>query len=55
MRRRAKMFRRVFIRRIIAAADVTARFAKTQVNPPIARFQTIFAAVRARRDRFDFA
>ena len=50
-----KMFRRVFVLGIVTAADVTARFAKAQMNPIVADFQTIFTAVRTRRDRFDFA
>jgi transposase len=49
-----KMFRRVFVRRRIAAADVTANFAKPQMNPTVAGFQTIFTAVRARRNIFYF-
>jgi hypothetical protein len=52
---RVKMFCRVFIRGIVAAADVPARFAKPEMNPAASGFQTIFAAVGARRHRFDFA
>jgi hypothetical protein len=51
---RVKMFRRVFIGRRIAAADVTANFAESQMKPTVARFQTIFAAVCARRYFFNF-
>jgi len=50
-----EMFRRVFVCGIVAAADVTARFAQTQMNPIVADFQTIFAAVRARLNDFYFA
>ena len=47
------MFRRVFVYGIVAAADVTARFAQAQMNPIVAGFQTILAAVRRRRNRLD--
>jgi hypothetical protein len=53
MHRAVKMFCRVFIFRTIATANVTARFAKAQVNPIVTDFQTIFAAVCAWRNRFD--
>jgi hypothetical protein len=33
---------RVSILRIVAAAHVTAGFAKTQMNPPVAHPQTLF-------------
>ena len=46
MVRRMKMLCRVSILRIVAAADVTARDAKSQMNPPVARFQTLFTTVR---------
>jgi hypothetical protein len=49
-----EMFGRMFVWRRITAADVTTHFAQTQMNPPIAGFQTIFAAVSARRNLFDF-
>ena len=40
-----KMLGRVFVFRRIAAADVTARVAQTQMNPTVAHFQTFLAAV----------
>jgi hypothetical protein len=55
MRRLVKMPGRVLVFGIIAASDVTARFAKAQMHPAVARFQTFFAAVRrSRRRRFYF-
>jgi hypothetical protein len=55
MTARLKMPGRVPVRAGIAAADVTARFAQTKMHPSCADFQTIFAAVRARRNFSDFA
>ncbi len=50
---RMEMFSRVFILRLVAAADVSARFAQPQVQPVIARFQTFLAAFgRVRRGVF---
>ena len=48
------MFGRVFVRRTVAATDVTAYFAQTQMHPSCADLQTIFAAVRAWRYFFYF-
>jgi hypothetical protein len=45
-----EMFGRVLVLRRVAAADVPARFAQAQVNPIVSDLQTIFAAIRARRD-----
>jgi len=39
---------------LIAAADVPANFTEAQVNPRVARLQTIFAALRARHNVADF-
>jgi hypothetical protein len=50
MARFMKMFCRMFIWRIIAAPDVTALHAEAKVKPGIAHSQTIFAALRARRN-----
>ena len=44
------VFRRVLVRRRVAAADVTAFEAQSQVHPSIAGGETFFAAVR--RGRF---
>lgn len=49
---RMKMFGCVFVRTGITTADVSAHFAKSQMHPPTIRFQTIFTAVRARRNFF---
>jgi hypothetical protein len=49
MRRLMEMFRGVLVFGIIAATNVTARFAQSQMNPAVARFQTFFAAVRRLR------
>jgi hypothetical protein len=54
MSRRVEMFRGVLVRRIVAASDVTANFAKPQMNPPASGFQTIFAPVGARSYLFYF-
>jgi hypothetical protein len=40
---------RVFILRIIAAAYMTACYAKSQMNPFVANFQTLFTAIRGSR------
>ena len=45
---------RVFVRRIVAAADVPANLAEAQVNPTASRFQTFLAARSARRNLFYF-
>jgi hypothetical protein len=50
MRGLMKMLRGMLILRAIAAADVPARFAKTQMHPLITNLQAILAALRARRD-----
>jgi hypothetical protein len=42
------MFRRVTVRRIVAATDVTADLAQAKVQPLTADLQTILAAIRAR-------
>jgi hypothetical protein len=45
---------RVLVRRVVAAADVTAGEAQTEVNPPGAGLETFLAAVgRARLDRLE--
>jgi hypothetical protein len=51
--RRVVMFGRVFVRARIAAADVAADFAEAEMNPPVAGFETVLAAVGARRHLFD--
>ena len=48
-----KMFGRVLVLRIVAAADVTACDAKPQVKPLVTRFQTLFTAVRGYRSNID--
>jgi hypothetical protein len=45
-----EVFGRVPVRRVIAAGDVSAFEAQSQVNPARADLQTILAAFRARRD-----
>ncbi len=50
MARRAEMARGVFVLRRIAAADLAARFAQTQMHPSVPRLETILAALRAGRD-----
>src|SRR5579872_2961282 len=45
-----KVFGRVFVLGRIAAADVTADEALSQVDPPIARLQAFLAALAARLD-----
>lgn len=47
------VFRRVTVRRVIAAADVTTDLAKPQMDPTAADLQTIFTSVSAGRDRND--
>jgi hypothetical protein len=42
---------RVFIFRVVAAADMTAGFAKPQMNPTISSFQTVFATLERVRRR----
>ena len=49
-----KMFCGVLVFRTITAADVTAGEAETQMNPVVAHFQALLAAVRAGRDVSDF-
>jgi hypothetical protein len=48
-----KVLRGVLILRGVAAADVPAGQAKTQMNPAIAGFQAFFATLGARRDFVD--
>src|SRR5215467_3666678 len=50
MFRRLVMFRRVLVRRRIAAADVPARQTQAQMQPTASAAQTIFAPFRAGRD-----
>jgi hypothetical protein len=45
-----KMLCRVLVLGIVAAADVTAGYAKSQMEPPVTHFQTLFTAVRAPRN-----
>ena len=45
------MLRRVFVRRTITAADMTADLAQTQMQPASADLQAILTAVCAGRDR----
>ena len=47
MLRRVKVFRRVFVFRRVATADVAAGHAEPQVNPCVANFQTVFTAIGA--------
>jgi hypothetical protein len=49
-----KMFCGVLVFRTIAAADVAAGEAQAQVDPVVAHFQALFAAVGAGRDASDF-
>jgi hypothetical protein len=49
-----KMLCGVFVFRTIAAADVAAGKAQAQVDPVVAHFQALFAAVGAGRDVSDF-
>jgi hypothetical protein len=44
-----KVLRRVLVLRIIAATDVTAGYAKPQMEPAVTHFQTLFTAVRSYR------
>ena len=44
-----KMFGDVPVLRVVAAADVTARFAEAQVYPRVQALQTFFASDDARR------
>ena len=48
---RVIMFRRMTVRRTVAAADVTADLAQAQMEPTSTDLQTIFTAISARRDR----
>jgi hypothetical protein len=48
-----KMFGGMAIWGRVAAADVAADQTKTQMDPPAARLQAIFAALGAGRDRLD--
>ena len=48
-----KMLCRVFIRRVVAAADMAAVFAEPEMHPTRADLQAIFAAVGARFDGYD--
>jgi hypothetical protein len=54
MTRTVKMFRRVFVGRTVAAADVSARHAKAQMHPIVTRPQAVFATLRARCDLSNF-
>ena len=49
MRRGAIVLRRVLIRRVVAASDVTALETKPQMDPRVARGETFLAAVRSVR------
>ena len=48
-----EVLRRVFILGGIAATDVPAVHAQSQMHPLVAGFQTLFAAVRVRNDLLD--
>src|ERR1700730_6908564 len=48
-----KMLGRVFVRRVVTAADVTATAADPQMQPLAAAFEAFLAAERARRDAAD--
>ena len=48
MSRRVIVFRRVTIRRIVAAPDVAADLTQTEMHPHASDLQTILAAIRAR-------
>jgi hypothetical protein len=48
-----KVFGRVFVRGRVAAADVPAGHAETQVNPDSADAQAVFTSIRTRRYFFD--
>jgi len=48
-----KMLGRVFVFRAVAAADVPAREAQSQVNPIVATLQTLFAAIGMGCNRLD--
>jgi hypothetical protein len=47
------MLGRMFVLRVIAAADVAALHTKPQMDPFVARLQAVLAAVRAWGDVFD--
>ena len=47
------MFCRVPVGGIIAASDVTALHAEAKMHPTAADLQTVFTALRARRDLVD--
>src|SRR5207237_7355522 len=49
MRRRAIVLRRVLVRRVVAASDVTALEAEPEVHPGISRGEALLAAVRCVR------
>jgi hypothetical protein len=53
MFRRTEMFGGVFVLGRIAAADMPASHTQTQMNPLIARLQTLLAPVGSRRDILD--
>jgi hypothetical protein len=53
MFRRAEVFGRVFVLGGIAAADMPASHAQTQMNPLIAHLQTLLAPVGERLDILD--
>jgi hypothetical protein len=53
MVRTVEMLRRVLILRLIAAPDVPARHAESQMNPGVPRFQAILTSVCARRNVLD--
>ena len=48
-----EVLRRVFILGGIAATDVAAVHAQPEMHPLVARFQTLFAAMRVRNDFLD--
>jgi hypothetical protein len=52
---RMKMFGCVFVLRRIAAADVSAAHAQTQMHPAVTDAQTVLAAFRAGRDLLDLS
>ena len=49
MRCRAIVLRRVLIRRVVAASDMTALEAKAEMDPLIAGGETLLAAIRSVR------
>ena len=48
-----EMSRGMAVRRVVAAADMTARHAQAEVHPPATHAKAVLAAVTARRDLCD--